>query len=364
MARPFARIRSRHQKTAAFTLVELLVVITIMAILAALLIPAVISAQRRAQSTRIKMEIDQLATGFEDYRNDVAGEYPPNGWFVNSQTHNANAVVRHFKKAFPRHREPEALIKGLAGFQDPTPDGRFVLPNGPLPGGLNPAEAVFFWLGGFSSDPKYPISGPGGPSFLISQVDNIEDRNRTYDFDLTRLGAAEGIDVKTALQNDSVRSVRYVVSLNGTNQSRRINFWQYYPPKSTKPFVYFDTSRSKPRAHETAIYASTMAHPTIAGVAPIKRLATTLVSPSNPTIQDVRYANEDKFQILHAGVDDDWGGDVDRDNSFFDAVRINFTAPSDSLPTGILLYPDGPFTAELGDTVVNFDERTLQDTQP
>ncbi len=351
MARPFARIPSRHQKTAAFTLVELLVVITIMAILAALLIPAVISAQRRAQSTRIKMEIDQLATGFEDYRNDVAGEYPPNAWFVNSQTHNANAVVRHFKKAFPRHREPEALIRGLSGYGTGT-----VV----LPGGLSPAEAVFFWLGGFSSDPKYPISGPGGPSFLVGQLDNIEDRNRTYDFDLTRLGTGEGIDVQTALQNGSVRAVQYSFG----NQTRRINFWQYYPPKSTKPFVYFDTSRSKPRAHETAIYASAVVHPTIAGVAPIKRLATTLVSPSNPTIQDVRYANEDKFQILHAGVDDDWGGDIDSDNSLFDAVRINFFNPSASLPTGILLYPDGPFTAELGDTVMNFDERTLQDAQP
>ena len=346
MARPVARIRSSHQKITAFTLVELLVVITILAILVALLIPAVISAQRRAQSTRIKMEIDQLATGFEDYRNDVAGEYPPNAWGISDSVNNANAVVRHFKKAFPRHREPEALIKGLAG------DGA-----GPqwLAGGLSPAEAVFFWLGGFSSDPKYPISGPGGPSFLLGQVDNIEDRNRIYDFDLTRLGA-EGIDVKTAIQNGSVRSVQYEIAVNGQPQIRQINFWQYYPPKSTKPFVYFDTSRSKPRAPETTIYASAMAHPSIAGVAPIKRLATTLISPGNPIVQDVRYANEDKFQILHAGVDDDWGE--------FDPLRINFMAPSASVPTGTILYPDGPFIGELSDTVVNFDERTLQDAQP
>jgi prepilin-type N-terminal cleavage/methylation domain-containing protein len=356
MTRPFARIRSRHQKTAAFTLVEMLVVITIIAILAALLIPAVISAQRRAQSTRIKMEIDQLATGFEDYRNDMAGEYPPNCWYVNEANHTANAVVRHFKKAFPRHREPEALIRGLSGYGGTGPQV--------LPGGLNPAEAVYFWLGGFSSDPKYPISGPGGPSFLVGQLDNIEDRNRTYDFDLARLGTGEGIDVKTAIQDGSVRSVQYVVSLNGRTQTRRINFWQYYPPKSTKPFVYFDTSRSKPRAHETAIYASAMAHPSIAGVAPIKRLATTLIVPGNPTTQDVRYANEDKFQILHAGVDDDWGGDIDSDSSLFDPLRVNFTNPSASLSPGTILYPDGPFTAELGDTVVNFDQRTLQDAQP
>jgi type II secretory pathway pseudopilin PulG len=306
----------------------MLVVITIIAILAALLIPAVISAQRRAQSTRIKMEIDQLATGFEDYRNDVAGEYPPNCWFVNAQNHTANAVVRHFKKAFPRHREPEALIRGLAGYG-----------TDPLPGGLSPAEAVYFWLGGFSSDPKYPISGPGGPSFLISQADNIEDRNRTYDFDLARLGAGAGIDVKTALANgpaleitatqaindNKVRAVQYPIG----NQTRQINFWQYYPPKSTKPFVYFDTSKSRPSTTEDTFYFTSF------GIVPIKRLAVDGL--------DIRYANEDKYQILHAGVDDDWG---------------------DFTQVGTIMYPDGPFTAELGDTVVNFDERTLQDAQP
>lgn len=139
MERPFAPIATRHQKMAAFTLVELLVVITIIAILVALLIPAVISAQRRAQSTRIKMEIDQLATGFEDYRNDVAGEYPPNGWYVDQKNNAYTAVVRHLKKAFPRHRESEPVIQALKY--------------------LNPAEAVYFWLGGFSSDPQKPISG-------------------------------------------------------------------------------------------------------------------------------------------------------------------------------------------------------------
>ena len=86
--------------------------------------------------------------------------------------------------------------------------------------------------------------------------------------------------------------------------------------------------------------------------------------PDNPTIQDIRYANEDKFQILHAGVDDDWGGDFNGDNSFFDLTHVNFATPSAILPPATLLYPDGPFTAELGDTVVNFDPRTLQDAQP
>jgi hypothetical protein len=127
------------------------------------------------------------------------------------------------------------------------------------------------------------------------------------------------------------------VTIGGVLQNRKINFWQYYPPKSTKPFVYFDTSKSRPSLAEDTFYSNSF------GIVPIKRQA---VDGS-----DIRYANEDKYQILHAGVDDDWG----------DFTQIDLpNGPNDS----VILYPDGPFTAELGDTVVNFDQRTLQDAQP
>jgi prepilin-type N-terminal cleavage/methylation domain-containing protein len=45
---------------AAFTLVELLVVITIIGILAALLVTAAIGAMARAQEARIKSEVNQI----------------------------------------------------------------------------------------------------------------------------------------------------------------------------------------------------------------------------------------------------------------------------------------------------------------
>ena len=41
-----------------------------------------------------------------------------------------------------------------------------------LPGGMSAGEAVVFWLGGFSSDEKYPISGEGGPSYLVQNSGN------------------------------------------------------------------------------------------------------------------------------------------------------------------------------------------------
>lgn len=354
----------------AFTLVELLVVISIIGVLAALLIPAVMGAQRRARSTRIKLEIDSLDTAFEDYRNDVGNEYPPN---ANPAT--VNDVIRHFKKAFPRSREPERLIRRLTGATltgGTAGDG-----SGPetLIGGISAAEAIVFWLGGFSSDPKYPISGPGGPSYLSTANDNVEDRsNRTFDFEIARLGARGGVSIK-AFQDANMspafsRFLTYTVNVNGAPQTRRINFWQYYPPKSEVPFVYFDASRTWPNVDELVIYNNNYTTNSaqeadlfaVLGLAPFKRLSTTLLDPSNgPTLQDLRYANEDKFQILHAGIDGDWGD--------FGRIRVDFsvdptTLLTDSSLNNPLLVPDGPFVAELGDTITNFDERTLQDAQP
>ena len=39
-----------------------------------------------------------------------------------------------------------------------------------MAGGMTAGEAVVFWLGGFSSDPKYPISGEGGRRIRFTQA--------------------------------------------------------------------------------------------------------------------------------------------------------------------------------------------------
>src|SRR5690349_16705564 len=60
-----------------FTLVELLVVITIIGILAALITTAAIGALKSSSRTRIKAELNQIAGGFEEYKNKTTA-YPPN----------------------------------------------------------------------------------------------------------------------------------------------------------------------------------------------------------------------------------------------------------------------------------------------
>lgn len=59
-----------------FTLVELLVVIGIIAILAAILMPALQKAQRTARQTQCISQLKQISTGIEMYRNNNRAHFP------------------------------------------------------------------------------------------------------------------------------------------------------------------------------------------------------------------------------------------------------------------------------------------------
>jgi prepilin-type N-terminal cleavage/methylation domain-containing protein len=61
----------------AFTLIELLIVVLIIAILAAIAVPNLLEAQTRAKSARARADLRTVATALEAYCG-VFGEYPPN----------------------------------------------------------------------------------------------------------------------------------------------------------------------------------------------------------------------------------------------------------------------------------------------
>lgn len=64
------KLMSRKRSQAAFTLIELLVVIAVIAILAALLLPALSQAKRRAQTTQCVSQLHQCAVAMQVYLPD------------------------------------------------------------------------------------------------------------------------------------------------------------------------------------------------------------------------------------------------------------------------------------------------------
>lgn len=69
-------MRAPRNSRQAFTLVELLVVIAILAILIALLLPALDSAKKRAYTARCANNMRQVGAGFHAYLNDRNGYFP------------------------------------------------------------------------------------------------------------------------------------------------------------------------------------------------------------------------------------------------------------------------------------------------
>jgi type II secretion system protein G len=69
-------VKSSPARRQAFTLIELLIVVAIIAILAAIAVPNFLEAQTRSKIARVKADMRTLATAIESYRVDNS-TYPP-----------------------------------------------------------------------------------------------------------------------------------------------------------------------------------------------------------------------------------------------------------------------------------------------
>jgi len=136
-----------------FTLVELLVVIGIIAVLAALVTPAVMNARRSARNAAIKVEIDMLHTALMNYKNEY-GSFPP----CNSTTAAGDRAAKHLQRLFPRCANVVAQLGNR---------------------GVAPVNALVGWLLGYTNDPTNPLQPQAS-------------RRKLFDFDQGRIDASTG----------------------------------------------------------------------------------------------------------------------------------------------------------------------------
>jgi type II secretory pathway pseudopilin PulG len=156
----------------------MLVVISIIAILAALTIPAVMAAMRSARVTAISTDLNQLESACTSYKSSL-GEYPPDFAGVSStnaavQQAAQNLVMQHLAKAFPRYQPGYSnnfAHTGWLGFLDDLAadpvngNGNTHFTGWGINVGnyqycLTPASALVFWLGG---QPDWRRDNNGNP---------------------------------------------------------------------------------------------------------------------------------------------------------------------------------------------------------
>jgi prepilin-type N-terminal cleavage/methylation domain-containing protein len=215
---PIARRNAAHRRgLGGFTLVELLAVILIVGMLAAILTPVVMQSLTKARNTAIKAEIDMLHMALMNYKNDH-GSFPPCflGTTNNVSDGHRVATRNHLRRLFPRANTalagdvPSPTLAQLTNSQ---------LNNLATPLTNNTPESLVFWLRGFTTNPASPLQP-------------TSQRQKLFDFDESR-----------------AQSGSYYPSGKPNAPYRYLNSANYFtnPPSNTTPrtFLEFDERLSE-----------------------------------------------------------------------------------------------------------------------
>lgn len=272
-----------------FTLVEMLVVIGIIGVLAALLLPAVMSAITRGRNTVIALEVNSLVAAIEAYRLEK-GDYPPN-------FRNADVVRRHIAKCYP----------GI----DSTYFTAFMAQVFPASGAvvIDESETLVFWLSMTDVNKKYPFLPyqiGGLPTGLVLPTASPK---KYFDFEQTRLVPATvaETDARSYLAK-FCKDTTYIYI-----DSRSYNKPQTQPPWPSTVTWYLCQFGSPIDPIE--LYAEDTDFPgdgvrpyfsspnkitsTLTPIPPLYRDRPTIFKPEKPS----------SFQLICAGQDGDFGGD-------------------------------------------------------
>lgn len=292
------QIQRRAGLRRAFTLVEMLTVIVIIGILAALIAGATIYARARAREAAIYAQVKQLEAALMEYKNQF-GEFPPDFSGLNSsdkliQEKAMQDLRRHLRKRWPRY---------AAGADPVTQFGNDLQSLGIDPTKLDPASALVFWLGGLPEE--VPAAGEA-----YKPAGFFADEEHPFQVGRPRTGSLFEFDPTKIVTQDNVGILRYytegldsspLVYFRASRNPQTGRFEYGTPDKDGKftPASYTHTSdnNSDPKANQSNIAVPYLEWDPTAGAPP---------DASDPAVKRL-WRNPETFQIIHPGLDGVFG---------------------------------------------------------
>ncbi|MEW4456077.1 type II secretion system protein [Bremerella sp. JC817] len=280
---------SRHRAChRGFTLVELLVVITIIGILAGLALIGLPGVIRSVQSAAMHAELVQIGTAIEEFQKE-RGSYPPDGNTVVTAGAGARAAAfnsflnKRFQQRNGGADNPNSTAQARTRLMALGTSQGIVNPS-PTAGtpyqleDIDPSEAWVLMMMGFSPDVELPLTGDG-------------DRQRRFEFDTTRLVDDDGD-----------------------------GWWSYKAKYSNSPVVYFNSNTYVNGAGSVASFTDPSG--LVQGQArPYGRVN---------SAGAFEWVAPNKFQLIMAGIDDDFGsyGGVTEMKIYSSGIADSTAAPT------------------------------------
>jgi prepilin-type N-terminal cleavage/methylation domain-containing protein len=306
-------MRQAHEcrrRRAAFTLVELLVVILIIAILFSLAAGAVIKALGKADEVRARSDITQLANAVQAFKTQFQVSYVPDTLILPPGLDTSGASVQYISSLFPRINAGALSNNTTATFT--TNSGKYtILTYWGVTGQsvLYGDQCLVFFLGGryqansgctgFATDPTDPMHGTGTTSI-----------GPFFDFPPNRL-----VPLATSTATYVGVTPPPTTLLNATTAQRALGFPSYVDVFGTNmPYFYF-SSRQSGNDYQNVPLGAT---PTAAFHRAPSAVNLTNGTPAAPAtswivfspyqLSATRFASPNSFQIVCAGRDGCFGG--------------------------------------------------------